>query len=403
MRDRFLALGLRRPTRIKDRDCTVQPLEVHDFDFVTLPQHNSRIPSSIRAVLCDETRQIQLAEICVARAKLSQLIEVVTQVQEAYDRSESEIIAAEVDGELEQDFAQAEAAIEVWQYSLPPSCLYHPLGEEEIVVERADHSVAVHRSHLHMAYHTLKYTLHRPRFLPTSPRRGDPTARLSSDISGARVFSSAIQISRIAKELQQRGLVRYLAVSGVTVIFPALAISLLEMKSRSRPQQTLAAKRFVACLEAMETLQETYSTAGVAIRYLKAGLKAASIDPSAVISEGYLEAEDCETGGESHHPAFVLEEAMETDYYNASGFEDWFSGAGTIYDVGVSPELILPDSSKDKGSGKIHPTVQYSVSLGVELGSQTRDPFQDELWADLGSLSDDMDDFEHALSQLKAV
>lgn len=72
----------------------------------------------------------------------------------------------------------------------------------------------------------------------------------------------------------------YLPVSGVTIIFPAMVVSLLEMKCQDQSLQKGAIRRFLTCMKVMETLQQTYTVADVTMSYLKAALNRASIDLS---------------------------------------------------------------------------------------------------------------------------
>ena len=69
MRDRLIALGMRRPTRIKDEDYDVPMITLEDFEI-------EAIPESITCVLpeCtiarDTEKQRQLAILCIQKAKL---------------------------------------------------------------------------------------------------------------------------------------------------------------------------------------------------------------------------------------------------------------------------------------------------------------------------------------------
>jgi hypothetical protein len=303
------------------------PLALSDFECITIkaePASGTSGPSGYLALFEDRAKQVTLAEICVHRLGLAKVIDLVTRVQQAYDQSEDEIAEAEASGGLERAFSRAEGALEYWLISLPPSCVYRKTRN----VDRSSEPIVVNRNHLHMAFHTLRYTLHRPRFLPTSPRRRDPTAKLSSDISGARTISSAIHISLMTQELDILGLISYLPVSGVTVIFPAIAISLLEIKSASTIQQQWAAQRFLICFKAMEILREVYQTAGAAIAYLVKALEAASLSLDDVVlkagryDEGALVTDFMETW----HPALLLDESVARDYEILGGLDAYLQG-----------------------------------------------------------------------------
>lgn len=270
MRDRFLALGLRRPIRIRDVDVAVPGLEVSDFEIATLCRDNSIVESE-GSVLYQFSKQVELAEICIHRSRLSSLIEGVLTTQNAYDCSEqpSKTTCVTQPGrDLEDMFAHSAACLELWKASIPDSCGYRLDREEEV-----NPSIVLHQSHLQMSFHTLLYTLHRPRFLPSIPKQACIFSTLFSKGSGREVLVSALEITRIATDLRQLGLDCYLPVSGVTVIFPAMVICLLEMKAENSEVKQRAAMRFDSCMKVMERLQETYIAADLAINYFKAALK----------------------------------------------------------------------------------------------------------------------------------
>lgn len=270
MRDRFLALGLRRPIRIRDVDVSVPGLEVSDFEIATLCRDNTIIESE-NSVLYQFSKQIELAEICIHRSRLSSLIEGVLNTQNAYDCSEQPSKSTDSNQskrDLEDMFAHSAACLELWKASIPDSCGYRLDKDEEV-----SPSIVLHQSHLQMSFHTLLYTLHRPRFLPSVPKQTCVFSTLFSKGSGREVLVSALEIARIATDLRRLGLDCYLPVSGVTIIFPAMVICLLEMKAESLEVRQRASTRFESCMKVMERLQETYIAADLAINYFKAALK----------------------------------------------------------------------------------------------------------------------------------
>ncbi|KAF4417684.1 Cutinase transcription factor 1 beta [Colletotrichum fructicola] len=69
MRDRLIALGMRRPTRIKDGDFDVPMLERSDFDPRVLPESTTVIPAEC-ILLRDIPMQKKLVDLCISRARL---------------------------------------------------------------------------------------------------------------------------------------------------------------------------------------------------------------------------------------------------------------------------------------------------------------------------------------------
>ena len=79
MRDRLIALGLRRPTRIENGDFDVSMLTLDDFEVRIAPDINSCI--SRCEIMRDIEMQRQLAVICIEKAKLCIVVSNVLSVQ----------------------------------------------------------------------------------------------------------------------------------------------------------------------------------------------------------------------------------------------------------------------------------------------------------------------------------
>jgi hypothetical protein len=69
MRDRLIALSMRRPTRVKDEDHDVPMLTEADFEIGALPEHITVIPREC-SLARDVEAQRELVLMCIARAKL---------------------------------------------------------------------------------------------------------------------------------------------------------------------------------------------------------------------------------------------------------------------------------------------------------------------------------------------
>ncbi|KAK7226035.1 hypothetical protein V2G26_014038 [Clonostachys chloroleuca] len=289
-RDRFLALGLRRPMRINNEDVTVTGLELNDFELNVLPDDNTIIRSR-NTPLRDLNQQLQLVDLFIYRSRLCAIVTSVLHVQDAHDKSMSAMMAinSKWSQKLDHDFSQAEAALNNWKNSLPRSCEDRPTEQAEL--DNGSATIAVQRTHLHMTFQTILYSLHRPRFLPTSPKLLTPANKRPKSNSVHQIRNSAVQITRIAKNLGEMHLDRFLPVSGVTVIFPAMVISLLDMKSRDAGVRQAATERFSTCMRVMETLQETYIAADSTINYFKMALQKASISLSTAMGNPKVEPE----------------------------------------------------------------------------------------------------------------
>lgn len=287
MRDRLIALGMRRPTRIKDEDFDVPMLIESDFEIQALAETNTVLPPEC-TVIRDVAMQRELATLCIYKAKLCLGISHMLKTQysvlirdnmkpENTTNSTMMLFPNKFDNVDAVDTIDAE--LRAWADSLPETCQYRPLTQAD--VEGGRSTVTIHRTLLHMVHQTTISALHRPQFLPSSPTQVPTTSRAVQDMSRVKVRDSAMQITRMVTELHNYRLEKYLPTTGVTVILPAMIIHLLEMKSSSREARERATIGFRQCMRVMEKLREIYSAADYATGFLDAALRKADISVNA--------------------------------------------------------------------------------------------------------------------------
>jgi hypothetical protein len=103
---------------------------------------------------------------------------------------------------------------------------------------------------------------------------------LFTSTSGQALLSSAIAITSIVADLRGLELDSYLPISGVTIISPAMVVSLLVMKTEDQASRRQAAMRFATCMKVMESMRETYVAADETIKYFKAAMAKAGFSPA---------------------------------------------------------------------------------------------------------------------------
>ncbi|POS71398.1 cutinase transcription factor 1 beta [Diaporthe helianthi] len=286
MRDRLIALGMRRPTRIKDEDFDVPMLHEGDFEIDVLPKGNDLLPPDC-TVIRNTDMQRQLAEMCVQKAKLCVLISHMLKAQYSVlirDRLESERTNTTMmllpNKSLDNLGAveQVDRELAAWATALPPSCQYRTLVPYDIQDGRS--TIAVQRNLLHMVYQTTTSALHRPLFLPTSPLQPPQASRAVQEASRDKVKNAATQITRMAAEMYYYRLAKFLPTTGVTVVLPAMIIHLVEYKHPDFERRKEAQRGFHQCMQVMVKLREIYAAADFAAGFLESALKKAAIhDP----------------------------------------------------------------------------------------------------------------------------
>jgi len=289
MRDRLVALGMRRPTRVKDEDYDVPMLTENDFEIGVLSMSNSIIPNSDNLAR-DVAAQRQLAQMCIAKAKLSVCISHVLTAQysvlvkhqgmqsrEGTTRSSVMLFPKKID--QTEEVKRCDEELTTWIDELPEALMYSP----ETPNNNSGSPLSVQRSLLHMIYFTTLSALHRPQVLPSGPPGKDDSEEPGStqevqDLSRKRVCEASREITRIAHDLHTRDLEKYLPTTGVTVLLPAIIIHLLNIKSCNDEARKEAMAGFCKCMTVLEILRDNYASADFAVSFLDAAIKKAEID-----------------------------------------------------------------------------------------------------------------------------
>ncbi|KAF8416411.1 fungal-specific transcription factor domain-containing protein [Tirmania nivea] len=288
MRDRLVALGMRRPTRIKSEDCDVPMLTLEDFDIDMDVSNISLLSEEGESYEQAINRERQLAIMCIEKAKLCICISHVLTAQYSVLNTNQGSLAA--DGSTKTtmvllpkaqdkdscEVQRCDASLQDWVNRLPEEAVYRPVRGSDGPVNE---TLGLHRNLLHMVYYTTVSALHRPQVLPSAPAPW-PSRNINAalqDISRRKVRQAATEITRLAAELIDLNLVQYLPTFGVTVMLPAIIIHLLDIKSSNQATRDRSIEGFNVCMQVMHGLRATYASADYATHFLEAAIKKADI------------------------------------------------------------------------------------------------------------------------------
>ncbi|KAI6716461.1 hypothetical protein JHW43_001062 [Diplocarpon mali] len=288
MRDRLIALGMRRPTRIQEADYNVPMVEESDFEIAALPDHITIIGPEC-TLLRDVAAQRQLARMCMAKIQLCTCIADVLQAQysvqfsirrqgvTADENTQSNVTLAPRRLERLDEVEACDAKLRAWFAGLDATCEYPgtlPAGG-------SGPSILVQCSLLHMVYYTTVSALHRPQIMPsTIPGPSlDPAHRVQA-AARRKVFEASEKITLISRNLSRWQLVRFLPTAGVTVLLPALIMHLFDIKSPNELARRRALCGFHQCMDVLEQLREAYASADLAVHFMEAAVRLAQIGES---------------------------------------------------------------------------------------------------------------------------
>ncbi|KAK2806900.1 hypothetical protein FQN51_005700 [Onygenales sp. PD_10] len=264
IRDKVIALGMRRPTRITDREYDLPVANLNDFEFFEFPTHLRQIVGNCE-VLSNPTYQRELALLYIEKVKLCRHLHHVLSVQyhtpqhdiNVTPTSRMELIPKREVAEISQ-VRHYDDALDEWLASTPEETKYSPrLGSELSEVEEVLH---IHRAMLKLTYLSTRSTLHLPQILRALPNKLPPDLHLNSL---KKVRQTAAEITDIAQDLHRLNLTRYLPAYGTTPLLSAVATHAIDITSHDPTIKINSLNRLHQCLQTLLRLKEIYSAADV--------------------------------------------------------------------------------------------------------------------------------------------
>jgi hypothetical protein len=282
MRDRLIALGMRRPTRIKAEDYDVPMMTLDDFDLVAIPEFVACVPMDCKLAR-DTEMQRKLAILCIEKAKLCLCISQVLSKQYCVlnnnqglvnDRTTMMLLPKKLDPET-SEVKNCHNYLQNWFDNLPEEAT----RQESFT---GDAAFDLNSALLHLVYYTTLSALHRPQVLPSSPASepASPGATELLECSRANVRKAATNITSIVQSLDAAGLVKFLPTTGVTVLLPAIIIHLLDIKAPDDEIRRRSLRGFCQCMNVMNKLRDMYAAADYSTAFLEAAIRKAGIQVS---------------------------------------------------------------------------------------------------------------------------
>ena len=268
-RDALGALGLKAPLNCWPQTNEISDLVVDDFDLGDVPQDGyDKI-----GVLWPPGKRRLLCLVCVSQTKLHQHLRSILCKQYRFgdykrnagkgDETSSKIsLLPLTTADARANLDELEAGLNSWRDSLPAELQQTAVGPE---ISDADFEpFVVHRSMLHMLYHTCLITLYRPWLHPYQGLTSIQTVS-SEDTFQQRaqttVRDSAYAITDHAVELYQLDLVRHLPQTGLSALVAAVVSHIADMLSPWESLRQAGFRGFERCSHLINELRENYYSA----------------------------------------------------------------------------------------------------------------------------------------------
>lgn len=281
LRDRVIAMGMRRPIRIRDEDSDVPMLQLEDFETDPLSPELCRMLGSCSTVR-DRSKRETLARLCIALTDVCRRISDVIAVQytvlghKVGITSETTVrLVPRSNGADTSEVIRCDRELEQWYNALPLELRYFKPDSRERTTNHDGEIISVHRALLTAVYLTAASALHRPQMMPAMPNL--VILPELKDLSRRRVHDAALDITEMYRDLYAHDLIRYLPNTGVTVLLPAIIIHMLDIKSQDGADKHTSMRNFQFCMQALHKLRELYASADFSFSYLDAAIRKSAI------------------------------------------------------------------------------------------------------------------------------
>ncbi|KAL1910194.1 hypothetical protein Sste5344_003808 [Sporothrix stenoceras] len=302
IRDRLLALGIRRPARIRSDQFNVPMLQLADYDLGQPVQERIVFVRESSFTSVEEDGRRQMCQMCIDLAKLCVCIGNILHTQYTIvgtnsASSKNMAVLPKQSKTQMADLARCDSELEEWRQNQVATSRYSrrspsSASSGQIKDDWAEDITWLHQALLHMIYLTSVGALHRPRALMGAPSWMTASeANIARKNSLTKVKEAAVAMTSLAFDLQSENHLRYLWTSSIPAFLSASLIHLQDINDLDE--------------------QDMYTSAEYALRFLekvlnKAGTNVPMLQMLKFFSNSSTSVKGHITKGGSHHRGLSL-------------------------------------------------------------------------------------------------
>ncbi|KXJ87867.1 fungal-specific transcription factor domain-domain-containing protein [Microdochium bolleyi] len=276
IRDRLLGLGIRRPSRIREDEFSVERLRLDDFDIsLPLPPAVAHLLAASSYAGIDPANRQRMATLCIDLSQLCITIGRILHSQytiastpgRGSNHLRRAIVRPRSSKERAHSFAQCDSDLQDWFQSLAPESSYVPGPRDggATAAQEEESTIRLHKILLYMTYLTALGALHRPQVFYSGSDGMGPARKADSR---RKLTEAAVAITKLAFDLQSNDQMCYAPTSSVPAFLSAALIHLLNTRSSDEETRNISIGRFCQCLDALHQLQNMYAAADQAVQII---------------------------------------------------------------------------------------------------------------------------------------
>lgn len=265
LRDRLIALALRRPMQINEDICNVPPLGLADFDIAPFHVAVDDIFPDF-SYMGDPTLQRRLSVLFIEKVKLCQCLGRVLSVQYtpfncpsgATRETTISLVARQAS---DAEWQRTSQELDTWMDDLPDEARFF-VPPEKKEINNGDGLYYLNASMLLMLYHATCSALYRPRASASDIKSaGQETSEILTSVARKKIQYGAGRTATTVYSLRHLGLTRYLPTCALTVVTPAAVVHMTNLRSNNAAVRDKSTVDFRLCIDVMNELRDIYPAA----------------------------------------------------------------------------------------------------------------------------------------------
>ena len=280
MRDKEIALAMRRPTRIRDFSFATSLLELDDFDLTPFSVSVANLTSG--SPISSVVIRRHLATQCIEKTRLCLHISTVLNGQYSLSKEANEVdkhpnmmMMPQRPGLTKVEVVTLDEELEQWCSSMPLECQREWLADQDNFNNGSSELLILHADILESLFCVTSNALHRQRGL--GPLPAEVELHSLWKLSRFRVIETGNKLTDIIKELNERNLTGFLPPFGVTTLLTAALVQLHCSSLHDLGHPSALRTGLKDCVCALQVLTKIYASAEYARDFLATLVRRRSI------------------------------------------------------------------------------------------------------------------------------
>lgn len=275
IRDKLVALGTQRPTRIHAGDHSLPMLTMDDFELQPVPWDIACIGTDCTFAR-DVTKLRIMAALNIEMAKVSLCFSHVLATQYtglqqkpgsigSDSALKTSLLSPKTDNDEVQGFQECAHELTAWLSQRPEETKYS--GFLIALPEYGEEGILVYRAMLDMFYNSTIIMLFGPKSIKETTATGNsPPAANNSQL---KVQQAALEITNVGQDLLRLNVLHFIPGYGVSILLTAIMTHLRGMQSPDTYVKTTSAQRFRDCMGLLQSVRDIHPGADLIIKILE--------------------------------------------------------------------------------------------------------------------------------------